>query len=236
MLEGKRAVNGANARSKSSTGELMRKMGGGPSGPLRGLFEQFGRPSGLLGRLAGYLMSKTDEDDRWVVELLDVRPDDRVLDIGSGPGVTLALIARRATAGFVAGVDPSGVMVRQATERNRAAVQAGRVELRPGSASSLPYPDAHFTKACAVHSLYFWPSVEAGLREVHRVLAPDGLHVLAVRTRRPDAGRFSPSRYGLTDEMLADLVATLASVGFRDVTTRRREMGRQTIAAVLARR
>jgi SAM-dependent methyltransferase len=229
-------VNGADSGSSSSTGELMRRMGGGPSGPLRGLFEQFGRPSGLLGRLAGYLMSKTDDDDRWIVELLNVRPDDRVLDIGSGPGVTLTLIARRATSGFVAGVDPSDVMVRQATERNRAAVQAGRVEPRLGSASGLPYPDAHFTKACAVHSLYFWPSVEAGLREAYRVLAPDGLLILAVRTRRPDAGRFSPSRYGLTDDMLADLVAILTSVGFHDVTTQRREMGPQTIAAVLARR
>ena len=207
-----------------------------PPGLLRPFFEQFGRPSGLLGHLAGFLMAQGKADDRWVVDLLDVQPDDRVLEVGFGPGVALALIAERTRSGVVAGVDPSAVMVRQAARRNREAVREGRVELRLGTVSDLPYSDTHFTKACAIHSLYFWPSVEGGLRELHRVLAPGGLLVLAVRMRRAGAGRFDPSRYGLTDEQVAELVATLGSVGFRDVTTRRREMQRQTITAILARR
>jgi ubiquinone/menaquinone biosynthesis C-methylase UbiE len=207
-----------------------------PPWPLRPLLEQFARPSGLLGHLAGNLMARSDADDRWVVDLLDVQPHDRVLDVGCGPGLTVALIAERATAGFAAGVDPSAVMVRQATRRNRAAVLAGRVELRLGTVSELPYPIAHFTKGCAVHSVYFWPSVEAGLREMHRVLAPDSLLVLAVRMRRMGAGPLDPSRYGYTVEQVTQVAATLGSVGFRDVATRREEIGRETIAAILARR
>jgi ubiquinone/menaquinone biosynthesis C-methylase UbiE len=200
------------------------------------LFEQFGRPSGLLGRLAGYVMARSEADDRWVVELLDVQPHDRVLEVGFGPGVAVALIAERATSGLVAGVDPSKVMVRQATRRNGAGVRAGRVELRLGTVSDLPHPDGHFTKACAIHSLYFWPSLDDGLRELHRVLAPGGLLVLAVRMRRPQAGLFDPSRYGFTDEQVAEVVAALGSIGFRDVTTRRQEIDRQTMLAILARR
>jgi len=200
------------------------------------LFEQFGRPSGLLGRLAGYIMARSEADDRWVLELLDVQPHDRVLEVGFGPGVAVALIAERASSGFVAGVDPSEVMVRQATRRNGAGVRAGRVELRLGTVSDLPYPDRHFTKACAIHSLYFWPSVGDGLRELHRVLAPGGLLALAVRMRRPQAGLFDPSRYGFSDEQVAEVVAALGSVGFRDVTTRRQEIDRQTMLAILARR
>ena len=207
-----------------------------PSGPLGSFLAQFGRPSGLLGRLAGFFMSRVDADDRWIVELLDVQPRDRVLEIGFGPGVAVGLIAERATAGLVAGVDPSEVMVRQAVRRNRAAVRQGRAELRPGTVVELPYPDAHFTKACAIHSLYFWPSVEGGLRELHRVLAPGGRLVLAVRMRRAGAGRFDASRYGLTEEQVAAVTAALGSVGFRDVTTQRRAIGRQTITAILARR
>lgn len=214
----------------------MDAMGAGPPGPLRGLFEQFGRPTGLLGHLAGYLMSRTDADDRWVIELLDVQPDDRVLEVGFGPGLAIALIAERATAGLVAGVDPSEVMVSQAIRRNRAAVRDGRVELRRGTVAALPYPDAHFTGACALHSLRFWPSVEGGLRELRRVLVPDGRVVLALRMRRAGAGRFDPSRYEFTDEQVAGVVATLGSVGFREAATQRREIGWQTITAILARR
>ena len=215
---------------------LQEAAGTGPPRLLRPLFEPFARPSGLRGHLAGLIMARLDADDQWVVELLDVQPHDRVLDVGCGPGVTIALIAERATAGFVAGVDPSPVMVRQATRRNRSAGRQGRVELRLGTVSALPYPGAHFTKACAVHSLYFWPSVEDGLREVHRVLALDGLLVLAFRMRRAGASLLDPSRYGYTDAQVAELMATLGVVGFRDVATQRREIGRETITALLARR
>ena len=57
-----------------------------PPGWLQPLFDQFARPSGWLGRLAGALMAKTDKDDRWIVELMDVRPTDRVLEVGSSHG------------------------------------------------------------------------------------------------------------------------------------------------------
>ena len=210
----------------------------GPQPPrlLRPLFHQFARPSGLLGQLAGRLMAKTDADDRWIVELLDIQPGDRVLDVGCGPGVTVDLIAERASAGLVCGIDPSMVMLRQAARRNADAVRAGRDELRRGEVSALPFPGNQFTKACAVHSLYFWPSVEAGLRELHRVLGPDGRLILAVRMRRERAGVFDPSRYGYTDAQVDELRAALGSGGYRNVSVQHREIGRESITAIGARR
>jgi ubiquinone/menaquinone biosynthesis C-methylase UbiE len=203
---------------------------------LRPLFDQFARPTGLLGRLAGRIMAKADADDRWIVDVLDVQPGDRVLDVGCGPGVTVGLIVERASSGLVCGVDPSVVMLRQAAARNRAAIEARQVELRQGAVSAVPYPDSTFTKACAVHSIYFWPSVEVGLRELHRVLRPNGLVVVAVRRRREEAGIFDPSRYGYTDAQIASLVAAMCAVDFQDAMTQRREIGRETIEAITARR
>jgi len=225
-------------RERARTGADSQSASGMPTPPrlLRPLFDQFARPSGLLGRLAGRMMAKADADDRWVVELFDLRPDDRVLDVGCGPGVTVALIAERATDGLVCGVDPSAVMLRQAAARNQATGRAGRVELRQAEASALPYPDGQFTKACAVHSMYFWPSLEAGLRELYRVLAPDGTLVVAVRSRREGAGVFDPSRYGFSDAQVDEVLATLASIGFRDAAAQTREIGRETIMAIVAHR
>lgn len=206
----------------------------GPRGPLGRLLEQFGRPSGLLGRLAGVLMAQGDADDRWVVDLLDVRPDDRVLEVGFGPGVAIELIAERARSGFVAGVDPSDVMLRRAARRNHEAIRQGRVDLRLSTAEDLPFPDGRFAKACAIHSVYFWPDLEAGSREVAWVLVPGGCAILAVRLRRPAA--FGPSRYGLTDDQVADVTAALRLAHFGEVTTERREIGRQTMLAIVAHR
>jgi SAM-dependent methyltransferase len=126
-------------------------------------------------------------------------------------------------------------MARQAARRNRASIQQGRVEVRLGSVSELPYPSGHFTRACAVHSLYFWPSLEDGLRELRRVLAPGGRLVLAVRMREARASRFSPSRYGLTDEGVSAIADALRWLGFLDVTTHvQHGLDRQTMAAIVA--
>jgi SAM-dependent methyltransferase len=126
-----------------------------PSALVRGFFGQFGHPSGWFGGLAGLLMSRTVGDDRWVVDLLNVQPTDRVLDVGCGPGVTLQLLAQRADAGFLAGVDPSDVMLRQASRRNRYVLNQGRLELRRATAQYLPFPDGAFNKVAAVHSYLF---------------------------------------------------------------------------------
>src|SRR5436309_4010136 len=100
----------------------------GPAAPrppalLRPLFDQFARPSGLLGRLAGRLMAKGIEDDEWLTSLLEIKPYDRVLEVGFGPGVAIELIAARAANGLVAGIDPSDVMLREAKRRNRLGVE-----------------------------------------------------------------------------------------------------------------
>src|SRR5215216_1885262 len=102
---------------------------------------QFMRPRSLAGWLVGWEMALRPSNRKrniWAVGLLGVEPTDRVLEIGFGPGIAICELSRRATRGLVCGVDHSAVMVRQATRRNAAAVRAGRVDLRLGSAEQLP--------------------------------------------------------------------------------------------------
>jgi 16S rRNA A1518/A1519 N6-dimethyltransferase RsmA/KsgA/DIM1 with predicted DNA glycosylase/AP lyase activity len=52
------------------------------------LMRMFGRPKGVLGRLGGVIMARVNRDAAaQVIEVLDVRPDDKVLEVGFGPGV-----------------------------------------------------------------------------------------------------------------------------------------------------
>jgi ubiquinone/menaquinone biosynthesis C-methylase UbiE len=143
---------------------------------LQSLFMRaFGRPSGLLGRLGGLLMARMNRDcAAWTIGLLEVGPRDRVLEIGFGPGVAIRLLAELVPQGHVAGVDPSRVMMEQASARNRAAIKAGRVELRRGSVESLPFEDDSFDRALAVNAMQVWPDAAAGLNEVRRVLRRGG--------------------------------------------------------------
>ena len=131
----------------------------------------FGHPQGLLGRLGGIVMARMNASAAAeIVDLLDVATSDRVLELGFGPGVGIGLLAERVSTGYVCGVDPSLEMVEQGTKRNLQAIRRGVVELRLGAAESLPFAANTFDKALAVNSMQLWTDVEAGLREVLRVL------------------------------------------------------------------
>jgi ubiquinone/menaquinone biosynthesis C-methylase UbiE len=139
------------------------------------LLRTFGRPQGVLGRLGGIIMARMNEDcGAWVTDLLEIGPDDRVLEVGFGPGVVVQRLGKLAAAGHVAGIDPSREMVGQARARNAAAIESGRVDLRRGSVESLPFADDSFNKALAINSMQVWPDAVTGLLEIRRVLKPGG--------------------------------------------------------------
>ncbi len=139
------------------------------------LMRMFGRPRGVLGRLGGVIMARMNDDcGAWVTDLLEIGPTDSVLEVGFGPGAVIQRLAQQASAGHVAGVDPSREMVEQARARNAADIQSGHVDLRQGSVERLPFADGSFDKALAINSMQVWPDAVAGLREMRRVMKPGG--------------------------------------------------------------
>jgi len=144
------------------------------------LDRQFGHPSGLLGSLVGEAMAIEHRAlHREIVDRLSLKAGDRVLEIGFGPGTTLRLAARKA--GFVAGIDPSAAMVRQATRRNRPAIKSGQVQVVPASASAIPFASESCSVVFEVHSYHHWDRPEAGLKEAFRVLEPGGRLLMVLR-------------------------------------------------------
>lgn len=90
------------------------------------------------------------------VERLDVRPHDRVLEVGFGGGIGLrALLAREPT--IVAGIDISKEMVAQARRRFRKELDEGRLVVERGSVSDISFEDHAFDRVLSVHTIYFWP-------------------------------------------------------------------------------
>jgi SAM-dependent methyltransferase len=119
--------------------------------PPRFIARHLSQPTGVLGRIVGRLMNRNNAKmNAFAVQLLELTPDDRVLDVGFGGGV--ALPSLMATAAYVAGVDRSPVMVQQANANFARAVSAGRTEFRQGSVEALPFGAATFTKACTVNT------------------------------------------------------------------------------------
>lgn len=175
---------------------------------------QFGRPTGFWGRAAGLLMAHRTSNRRrnaWAVSLLDVRPDDRVLELGFGPGLAIQEMARLATQGYVCGIDHSELMLRQATRLNAEAIGRGVVDLRPGSVEHLPAFDEPFDKILAVNATMFWREPVARLEELRRLLRSGGLIALAHQPRGPGASDETSAAWG------REMEAALAQAGFSEV-------------------
>jgi ubiquinone/menaquinone biosynthesis C-methylase UbiE len=139
----------------------------------------FGRPTGFSGRLGGIIMARMNQRiAQRAIELLDVQPSDSVLEVGFGSGMGIELLARSASSGRVASIDPSEEMVEQAGARHANAIRARRVDLRRGSVESLPFENSLFDKALAINSMQVWSDAVLGLQEIQRVLKPGGAVVL----------------------------------------------------------
>ena len=147
----------------------------------------FAQPNGLLGGLAGRFMLWSNKQDD-VIEVLDVQPGDHVLEVGFGPGGLIRLIADRTEAASIRGIDPSAEMRRLAARLNRQAVRSGRVQLDLGTAERTGLRDASVDRAVSVNNVAIWPDLDAAIRELHRVIRPDGMVVIAWHGGR------SPSR------------------------------------------
>jgi ubiquinone/menaquinone biosynthesis C-methylase UbiE len=119
-------------------------------------------------------------------ELLDLRPDSRVLDVGCGTGddvLTLATLV--GPGGRAVGVDSSATMIDEASRRAAAAHSSAEFSL--GDARSLDFPDASFDGCRAERILQHMDAPEQVVRELARVVRPGGCIVLV----EPDYGTLS---------------------------------------------
>jgi SAM-dependent methyltransferase len=181
----------------------------------RFIFSHFRKPRGIVGSIVGRWMAKGNlVEAEWTLDLIRIHPDDHILEIGFGPGVAVQLASRFIVNGLVSGIDISDAMLRAARRRNQKAIEAGRVDLKLGNASSLPYPDATFHKAYVIHGLYFWSDPVACLRELHRVLRPEGLVAITILPREKWEEGSIPPRDIFTLYSSQEVQELLTQVGF----------------------
>ncbi len=158
----------------------------------RAINRQASSPSGLFGRLLGFIWPREHGLlNTEVLDVLDVRPGQRVLEVGSGTGHALQEASRRADGGYVLGVDVSELMANLARSRNQPAVGRGEVDVRVGDIATVSLDGAKFDRISSVHCIYFWRDVDAVLAKLAAALTPGGKLVLAFR---PD-GDDIPERF-----------------------------------------
>jgi SAM-dependent methyltransferase len=164
------------------------------------LGQQWRKPTGWLGRLLLRAMNINHSKlTDWALGHTSIGIHDTILDVGCGGGSAVNKLARIASQGKVYGIDFSEESVKVARATTRQLINLGRVEIRQGSVSRLPFSDAMFDLVTAVNTHNYWPDLVADMQEVLRVLKPGGKLMIV-------GGGYKGGRYADRNEKFAELV------------------------------
>jgi SAM-dependent methyltransferase len=181
---------------------------------------QAAHPSGLFATLLAFVWKR---DHRKINEttlgLLEISPNHSVLEIGFGPGETLAAAARRCKS--ITGVEVSESMLRIATRRNRRAIRKGGMTLWLIENGKLGLDSVSIDRAYSVHTIYFWSNPQQTFAQIARALAPGGRLIIGMRPNS-DAipQRFRDPSYRFYESW--EIEGMLVTAGFVSVRTLRR--------------
>jgi ubiquinone/menaquinone biosynthesis C-methylase UbiE len=128
--------------------------------------------------MAGWLMQRLS-DPQELLDLLDVQEGGHVCEVGCGPGALIRAIDLQTPAQRICGIDPSADMLAMASKHNAAAVRSGRVRLESGTADDTGQAGQSFDRVLSVNNVAMWPELDAGLRELRRILRPGGVLLIA---------------------------------------------------------
>ena len=142
----------------------------------------------------------TSSVNEGVVELVDPREGETMLDVGAGMGPAVLAAARRVGEGRVFALDPSPLMRGIMRVRRRTAGLVDRLSIMKGKAEEIPLDDASVNGAWSINCVHHWGDDEVACTELGRVMRPDGRLLLLDEQfsdpSHPRHDRYDDSRHG----------------------------------------
>ncbi len=176
-------------------------------------------PRGFAGRVTFIFMNRGHKSIyENVAKALKLQPEDDLLEVACGNGHFLKKYAPHVHS--VAGLDLSELSVILATKRNKDRVAAGKAEFVQGEASRLPWADNKFSAATSMASFPGFPKPLDTLKEIYRVLRPEGRVVISIEWNAEDGKDHSKEveKYGYQICSEADVRNMFKEAGFSDIS------------------
>ena len=194
--------------------------------------EQVKHPRGMFSGVIAQRMNQSNVDiNKNTIQLLEIEPTDRVLEIGFGGGDGLNEMTKLIQSGLLAGIEISDDMIKLSRKRFKDFISQGKLELKKGSSKEIPYEDGFFDRVCVINCIYFWSDPLADLREIMRVMKNEGKLVLSAYTEEMKQ-KFSFSRRGYIFYSESQVQYFLDEAGFKDISFEHRKC--QEVEAVFS--
>lgn len=174
---------------------------------------QYRRPTGIVGTYIGEKMVRQHKlETVWTIELLNLQPKERVLELGCGAGYAMKHILEQNAVELVVGLDISPTVIKSARKRNKKAIEVDRAILIHGNVQSLPFPERSFDKIFSIHTVYFWEDIYETLSEINRVLKPGGTFIITLCD-----GKDNEKWEGVQLKVQQKLIPSTEQLGFTNI-------------------
>ncbi len=180
---------------------------------------QFMLPRGLVGSVMARMMPiGHNAIYKRVAGVLKLQPEDELAEIACGGGHFLKKYASHTR--YVAGLDLSEVQVKLAKRNLKNRIRAGTAEIVSGDASKLPWADDRYSAVTVMGSIMGFPEPLESLKEMYRVLRPDGRVVISIEYNAEDGKDYSDyiNKYGMWLWTEEDVLKMMQEAGFTEVS------------------
>ncbi len=142
---------------------------------MQELERQLSHPTGQTGIEVANMLNETNIGMTLsTIELLDLKDNNVVLELGHGNCSHLAKLLSKAHNIHYHGLEVSETMFQEAKRINKDLEAGHAISFQLYDGEKIPFPDAMFDRIMTVNTLYFWSSPKKFINEIGRTLKPGG--------------------------------------------------------------
>lgn len=179
---------------------------------------QFKKPTGVLGKIISDLMIIGNRSAYVsLIEDLKINSNDKILEIGYGPGIGIDLISKRFETCEIYGIDFSGLMYKRAFRRNKHVIEKNQVHLLFGDFVETEIGMVGFDIIFCINVVYFWNDLQKPFERVKSLLKDDGKFCFYME-KNDNLNKLKFTKDDIFNKYSIDqILVALESVGFREV-------------------
>ncbi|MBN1535982.1 MAG: class I SAM-dependent methyltransferase [Anaerolineales bacterium] len=186
---------------------------------LKKFYENTRKPENTLGgKIMLWSMNRGhNANASWGISHLSLDKVETILDIGCGGGKNISNLLKLTKKTKIYGIDYSPASVEASIKYNKAAVNAGLVEIKEASVENIPYEAETFDCVTAFETIYFWPNIGENFKEVARVLKKGGVFLICNESQHPEGNEKWSEMLKMTIYTGAQIKELMECAGFSNI-------------------
>jgi len=185
---------------------------------FRKIGKQFRKPTGIPGKIVSNLMILGNRFAyETMIKELAIQSNDKILEIGYGPGIGINLISRRYETCDMYGIDFSELMYRRAARRNKQFIKNNKVHLFLGDFVETDISVIGFDKIFCINVVYFWDNLQKPFKRVRSLLKDDGTFCFYM-AKKDDLNKVRFTKDDIFNKYSIEQISeALKAAGFKEV-------------------